>query len=119
MWQRYRRQLIALATVLLAQAAVIAGLVLERRRRRIAETQVRQRLMEVIHLNRSAIAGALSASVTHELNQPLAAIQCTAEAAILHLKVNPPNTARVEVLLETSSETTAGPQKSFRICGDC
>ena len=46
--------------------------------------------MEVIHLNRSAVAGALSASVAHELNQPLAAIQCTAEAAMLHLKASPP-----------------------------
>jgi signal transduction histidine kinase len=98
-WERYRWHVTAVAAVLLAQAAVIAGLVLERRRRRIAELELRQRLMEVIHLNRSAVAGALSASVTHELNQPLAAIQCTAEAAILHLKANPPNTTRVEVLL--------------------
>jgi signal transduction histidine kinase len=98
-WERYRWHLTAVAAVLLAQAAVIAGLVLERRRRRIAELELRQRLMEVIHLNRSAVAGALSASVAHELNQPLAAIQCTAEAAMLHLKASPPNTTRVEVLL--------------------
>ena len=54
-WQRYRWQVIAVAIILLAQAAVIAGLVLERRRRRIAELrELRQRLLEVIHLNRSA-----------------------------------------------------------------
>jgi signal transduction histidine kinase len=99
MWERYRWHITAVAAILLTQAAVIAGLVLERRRRRIAELELRRRLMEVIHLNRSAVAGALSASVAHELNQPLAAIQCTAEAAMLHLKANPPNTRRVEDLL--------------------
>ena len=36
-WQRYRWQFIAVAIVLLAQAVAIAGLILERRRRRIAE----------------------------------------------------------------------------------
>jgi len=66
-WEQYRWQIITLAAVLLAQAAVIAGLVVERRRRRIAEAQERQRLMEVMHLNRSAIAGALSNSFAHEL----------------------------------------------------
>ena len=48
-WQRYRWQFIAVAIVLLAQAVAIAGLILERRRRRIAELRERQRLMEVIH----------------------------------------------------------------------
>jgi signal transduction histidine kinase len=99
MWQRYRWQIAAVLGVLLAQAAVIAGLILERRRRCAAELELRQRLMQVVHLNRSAIAGALSASVAHELNQPLAAIQNTAEAAILYLKAEPPNTTRIEHLL--------------------
>jgi signal transduction histidine kinase len=60
---------------------------------------LRQRLLEVIHLNRTATAGALSASVAHELNQPLAAIQSSAEAAELYLKAEPPNLARVEQIL--------------------
>jgi signal transduction histidine kinase len=98
-WQRYRWQIAAISGVLLAQAAVIAGLILERRRRCAAELQLRQRLMQVVHLNRSAIAGALSASVAHELNQPLAAIQHTAEAAILYLKAEPSNTTRIQDLL--------------------
>jgi signal transduction histidine kinase len=98
-WQRYRWQIAAILGVLLAQAVAIAGLILERRRRCAAELQLRQRLMQVVHLNRSAIAGALSASVAHELNQPLAAIQNTAEAAILYLKAEPSNTTRIQDLL--------------------
>src|SRR5262245_22931302 len=98
-WQRYRWQIAEVFGVLWAKAAVIAGLILERRRRCAAELELRQRLMQVVHLNRSAIAGALSASVAHELNQPLAAIQNTAEAAILYLKAEPLNTTRIQDLL--------------------
>ncbi len=98
-WQQYRWQIMALLMVLLAQAAVIAGLVAERRRRRIAEAQERKRLMEVIHLNRSAMAGALSASIAHELGQPLGAIQSNAEAAVIYLKQSPPNLAKIVTIL--------------------
>ncbi len=99
LWQRYRWQIIALATIMFVQAVVIAGLFLERRRRRIAELEVRQRLMEVIHLNRIAVASALSASVAHELKQPLGAIQSNAEAALLYLKTEPPNVTRAQHIL--------------------
>ncbi len=82
-----------------AQAAVITGLFLERRRRQNAELQLRDRLLQVIHLNRTAVAGALSASIAHELNQPLGAIQSYAEAAMLYLGADPPNVARAEQIL--------------------
>ena len=55
--------------------------------------------MEVIHLNRTAVAGALSASVAHELNQPLGAIQSHAEAALVYLQADPPNVARAQNIL--------------------
>jgi signal transduction histidine kinase len=98
-WERYRWQIAGVMTLLLLQAAVITGLFFERRRRHIAELKLRERLMEVIHLNRSAVAGALSASMAHELNQPLGAIQSSAEAAMLYMKADPPNTARIEQIL--------------------
>jgi signal transduction histidine kinase len=40
-WERYRGYIIATVTILLAQAALIAGLLVQRRRRRLAEAQVR------------------------------------------------------------------------------
>src|SRR5262249_847068 len=98
-WERYRWQIITITAVLLAQAAVIAGLVVERRRRRIAEAQERQRLMEVMHLNRSAIAGALSNSFAHELGQPLGAIQSYTDAAMLYLEQNPPDLEKIKRIL--------------------
>lgn len=85
--------------MVLVQAAMITWLLLERRRRLVVEMSLRQRLLEVIHLNRSATVGALSASVAHELNQPLGAIQSSAEAAELYLNADPPNIARVGKIL--------------------
>ena len=54
-------------------------------------------------MNRTAVAGALSASVAHELNQPLGAIRSYAEAAALYLKADPPNIERVEKILASIS----------------
>jgi signal transduction histidine kinase len=98
-WERYRWQIITIVTILFIQAALIIWLYLERRRRLRAETNLRQRLSEVIHLNRTALTGALSASVAHELNQPLGAIQSYAEAASLYLKADPPNIGKIEEIL--------------------
>ena len=99
-WERYRWQIVIIASIMLAQAAMVAWLLIEHRRRRLAEVGLRQRLMEVIHLNRTALTGALSSSVAHELNQPLAAIMSNAEAAAIYLKSDPPNIGRVEIILD-------------------
>jgi signal transduction histidine kinase len=88
-WEKYRWQILVAAAVLLGQAAAIGWLLLERRRRRAAELESQRRVLEVIHLNRTAAAGALSASIAHELNQPLGAIQSNADAAELLLAASP------------------------------
>ena len=98
-WERYRWHIAAVVFLVLAQAAGLAWMFIERRRRRIAQAALQQRLLEIIHLNRTATASALSASVAHELNQPLAAIQSYADAAAIYLKASPPNIARVEEIL--------------------
>ena len=99
LWEQYRWHMMGILALVLAQAAIIAWLYFEHHRRRIAERELRRRLLEVIHLNRTATAGALSASIAHELNQPLGAIQSYAEAAELYLKADPPNIERVEGIL--------------------
>lgn len=99
LWEQYHLLVIATLATLLVQAATIAWLLFERLRRRIAEMELRRWLLEVIHLNRAATAGALSASIAHELNQPLGAILSYTEAAELYLKAAPPNLERVEQIL--------------------
>jgi signal transduction histidine kinase len=98
-WQRYRWQLMSIFAALLAQAAMITWLLLERRRRRNAELESRHRLLQVMHLNRTAEAGALSASFAHELNQPLVAIMLNTDVAERLLGANPPEVGRVKELL--------------------
>ena len=99
LWEQYRWQMAAIFFFIALQAALIGWLLLEHHRRRILEKKLRTRLLEVIHLNRTATAGALSASVAHELNQPLGAIQSYAEAATLYLQADPPDIERAEQIL--------------------
>ena len=81
LWAHYRGEIITTAAVLVLQSLLIAILLFERRRRGLAEAESRRRLLQVAHLNRAATVSALSASITHEINQPLGAILSNAEAA--------------------------------------
>ena len=98
-WEHYRWQLVAVCIALAIQGLMITWLLLERHGRRSAEVDARNRLAEVIHLNRSAEAGALSASFAHELSQPLEAIMLSAATAERLLAPGAPETARVRGLL--------------------
>src|SRR5262249_58285809 len=53
LWEQYRREMIALALVLLLQATLITGLLVERHRRLAAEVESRRRLVELAHINRT------------------------------------------------------------------
>jgi signal transduction histidine kinase len=83
--EEHRAEVAAVAAVLLLQAALIAGLLVERQRRRQAEQAVNAQRFELAHASRLAVAGELTASIAHEINQPLAAILSNAEAAELLL----------------------------------
>jgi signal transduction histidine kinase len=98
-WQRYRWPLVAIFVALSLQTAMITWLLLERRRRRNAELESHRRLLEVMHLNRAAEAGALSASFAHELNQPLGAIMLNTDVAERLLGANPPEIDRAKEVL--------------------
>jgi C4-dicarboxylate-specific signal transduction histidine kinase len=75
----------------LMQAALITGLLHERRRRQLAEVQSRQRVSELARVNRLSTAGELTASIAHEINQPLGAIQANAETMELILRSPSPD----------------------------
>jgi signal transduction histidine kinase len=115
-WVRYRWQIIATASVLLVQAALISWLLFERHRRSVAELESRRRLLQVVHLNRTVAAGALSASIGHELNQPLGAILSNAEAAKLLLSANPPDLGQVQDIL---TDILRAPRISSTTCVSC
>jgi len=90
-WQRYRWQILIAATALVLQAALIASLLQDRRRRRRAEIAAHGQMAELAELNRRATVEELSASIAHELTQQLSAISYNAEAAALVLGTRSPD----------------------------
>ena len=93
-WQRYSWQIASIVAVLLIQAGLISVLLREHRRRQLAEVQSRQRMAELAHVNRFSTAGELTASIAHEINQPLGSILTNAETAQAILKSPSPDIAR-------------------------
>ena len=82
MWEQYRWQIVLVATVISLQTALIIGLLYEHRRRRTAEALARSSMAELAHVNRLVTAGELSASIAHEVSQPLAGIVAHADAGL-------------------------------------
>jgi signal transduction histidine kinase len=79
--QRFWWQTLLVAIALIAQFLLIAGLLLQRRSRRAAELGFAAQRVQLLHASRLAVAGKLTASIAHEINQPLAAILSNADAA--------------------------------------
>src|SRR5258708_22705990 len=85
-WERYSWQIALITAVILLQAGLISALLREHRRRRLAEVQSRQRMAELARVIRFSTAGELTASIAHEINQPLGSILTNAETADAILK---------------------------------
>jgi signal transduction histidine kinase len=92
-WEQYRLQILGICAALLVQVGLISWLVHEHQRRHLAEIQSRNAIAELTYMDRIATAGELSASIAHEINQPLTGITTRANAALRWLA---PETLDVE-----------------------
>src|SRR6266850_1656945 len=99
-WEQYSWQIASIVAVILIQAGLISVLLREHRRRQLAEVQARQRMAELAHVNRFSTAGELTASIAHEINQPLGSILTNAEAAAAILKSHSPDIAALPDIVE-------------------
>jgi signal transduction histidine kinase len=88
LWQEYRWHIVSAVGLIGAQGALIVALLVQRQRRREAQTALRQaetaaqrHLSQIVHLDRLAAMGQLVASLAHELRQPLTGILTNAQAA--------------------------------------
>jgi signal transduction histidine kinase len=99
-WDRYRLQIFLISTFLAIQTLLIMVLVHERRRRAVAEVELRQRMVELGAMNRRAIAGELSGSIAHEIKQPLASIALSGSAALRWLSRKTPDLDEVRSSLQ-------------------
>ncbi|MCW2338253.1 signal transduction histidine kinase [Sphingobium sp. B2D3A] len=69
----------------------VPGSILDVSHRRALETQILRTREELAESQRSSVVAAMSASIAHELNQPMSAIQSFADAATRWLSRSPPN----------------------------
>ena len=73
---------------------------------RESEARYREVQMELAHANRLATMGQLSASIAHEVKQPIAAMATNAAAALRWLGAQPPNLEEAREALGRIVETT-------------
>jgi signal transduction histidine kinase len=98
-WEQYRRQILGICAAFVLQAFLIFWLIYEHWRRQAAEVAARNTMSELAQMNRVAGAGELSASIAHEVNQPLAAIAVQSAAALNWLKAQTPNVHEAQAAL--------------------
>jgi len=80
-WERYRWPIGGGVALVLVQASLIAGLMIQRGRRKHAEDEAAVHRGQLVHAQRVTAVGELTATLAHEINQPLGAIVSNAEAA--------------------------------------
>jgi signal transduction histidine kinase len=81
-WEPYRWRIVLALAALVLQTGLIAGLYYEDRRRKTAEDNAHLLAAELEQSNRFATAGELTASIAHEVRQPLTSIVVAAEASL-------------------------------------
>jgi C4-dicarboxylate-specific signal transduction histidine kinase len=73
------------------EGTMVLAAVVDISERKQKEEQLRAAMSELAYMDRVATASELSVSIAHEVNQPLAAITSSANAAIRWLKKTPPD----------------------------
>lgn len=104
-WRAYFWPIVVAASIILLQSTLIWSLVLQRKRRRHAEAQARTRGAEMAQVARLSTIGALTASIAHEINQPMGAILSNTDAAEMMLEQGTLDTTKLrEILADIRSE---------------
>jgi signal transduction histidine kinase len=98
--QEYRSEFLGAVILLLFEAALIVWLLHEHHQRHNAEVLARSTMAELARVNRVATAGELSASIAHEVNQPLTGITMKANAALRWLAAETPDLGKARASLE-------------------
>ena len=94
----FARQCLELDTIeALESVAPIIAQGVERKR---TQDTLRETQAQLAHLNRVMTVGELTASIAHEINQPLAAIVMNGNAALRWLAFDPPNLAKARASAE-------------------
>jgi signal transduction histidine kinase len=98
-WQQYKSHILAATGLVFFQSALIVLLLGEHRRRHSAEIATRNTMSQLAQVNRLATAGEISASIAHEVNQPLTGIVTKANAALRWLAADKPDLEKARAAL--------------------
>ncbi len=98
-WDSYRWYVVAVGVAVAAQSALIISLLSQRARRRRAEILAQRQQTDLAHASRLTMVGELTASIAHEINQPLGAILSNAETAEILLQSKQPHLEEVHQIL--------------------
>jgi signal transduction histidine kinase len=99
LWQQYRGLIVTVSSLVMLLAVSLVALLVQRQRRDVAEAEVHTVRNELAHLTRVSLMGELSASLAHELNQPLTAILTNTQAAERFLQSPQPDLDTVRAIL--------------------
>jgi signal transduction histidine kinase len=99
LWESYHWYIIAVGVAVAAQSVLITALLSQRARRRRAEIVAQQQQMDLAHASRLTMVGELTASIAHEIGQPLGAILSNAETAEILLQSKQPRLEEVQQIL--------------------
>ena len=88
------------------------GAVQDVTKRRLSEEALGEVRSELAHVARVASLGALTASITHEVNQPLSALLTNASTCLRWLTADPPN---VEAARETARRAIRDGDRAFDV----
>jgi signal transduction histidine kinase len=99
LWDHYKTPILAILAAVVLQTGLIAWLIYEHRRRSLAEVHSRNAMAELTNMNRLAAAAQLSASIAHEVNQPVTGIVLMASAALRRLALEKPDLGKIRDML--------------------
>jgi signal transduction histidine kinase len=99
LWEEHRGLVLASIFVVLLQATLIMALFIQILRRRRAETASLMALADLARVARLTTIGEMTASIAHEINQPLGAIVTNGEAGLRWLGNATPDLGEVRAAL--------------------
>src|SRR6185369_8669040 len=91
---------IALHDIQVEEGTFVLAAITDLTERRRAELEIQRQRWELAHVSRVSLLGELSASIAHELNQPLTATLANAHAAQRYLAGGQPDLGEIREILD-------------------
>lgn len=119
LWSEYRDAVLVAAAAFGIQAFLIIWLLFERRGRLRAESDSRRNLALAADTSRRETMSALTASISHQLAQPLSAMMSNAQALQIMSTANAARPAAIREIVSDNKPTAAERRRSLSVIEQC